>query len=77
MSLVINNLRGGHTHTHVDVCIETILRNQAHAWFKNQLISVKSLKIRLNGEILNLYSYFGSWQSLPLAKDLFMLYLAS
>ena len=47
-TIVINNLGGGHTHTyththththnkhtHTDVRTETILRNQAHAWFKN------------------------------------------
>ena len=40
--LVINSLKGGHTHTytqihthtHTDIHTETILRNQAHAWLK-------------------------------------------
>ena len=33
--LVINSLGGGHTHTHAYIRTETILRNQARAWFKN------------------------------------------
>ena len=45
MPLVINSLGGGdththntttqYTHTHTDIHTETILSNQAHAWFKN------------------------------------------
>ena len=40
MPLVINSLRGGdththtHTHIHTDIHTESILRNQAYAWFK-------------------------------------------
>ena len=36
MLLIINSLGGRHTHTHThtDVRTETILRNQARAWFK-------------------------------------------
>ena len=36
--LVINSLGGGHTqtHTHTDVRTETILKNQACAWFKTE-----------------------------------------
>ena len=48
MPLVIDSLRGGHTHTythmHTDVCTETISRNQACislrpllTWFKKHL----------------------------------------
>ena len=34
--LVINSLRADtQTHTHTDVRMESILRNQVHAWFKN------------------------------------------
>ena len=42
MSLVINSLGGGHiqthtqTRTHTDIRTETILIDQAHAWFKNE-----------------------------------------
>ena len=48
MPLVINNLRGGHTHIHMhtDVHTETILRNQvhiglrpAHAWYNFSSVS--------------------------------------
>ena len=38
MPLVINSLGANtytNTHTHTDVRTETILGNQAHAWFKN------------------------------------------
>ena len=44
--LVIHSLGGGHinthTHTHTDVRTETILRNQAHAWFKKMAILMRS-----------------------------------
>ena len=45
--LVIKSLEGGHTHkhthTHTDVHTETILRNQAAAWFKNSTHCVYTL----------------------------------
>ena len=54
MPLVIYSLKGGHTHkhthtqththTHTDVHTETILRNQAHDWFKNGYCYVHMVK---------------------------------
>ena len=43
MPLVINSFGGGHTHanthTHIPtICTESIIRNQAHAWFNNHVI---------------------------------------
>ena len=43
---IVNSLGGRHIHitTQTDVCTETILRNQACAWFKNQSIIIKQQK---------------------------------
>ena len=50
MPLVINSLRGGHIHTHANTHIHiqmihagSILRNQACAWFKDQLLIINPL----------------------------------
>ena len=52
MPLVINSLGGGqtHKHTHTDVRTETILENQAHAWFKNW--QIECLSPIINPQIL-------------------------
>ena len=71
--LVINSLGGGHTHTHTHthayIRTETILRNQARAWFKNQLYGIRpAFHIKLSVTFARLFILV-AWDTTPLVFD--------